>query len=409
MFLAQAKAGRGCSINAMGNRQRATRLTVRMIGSAELQVIQAALRVDDDRDAALISTLQRPLDWQQLLRLALRHGVLSLIFKRLKEVALDLVPPDVMRQLTAWQKAHELRVFQMTVDLIKVVRALEAEGISVLCLKGPVLGQVLYGDPAMREFLDIDILVRKKDYNRAEKVLLGIGFVLAHPDCEIDLNQDRHSIFIKGIIHLEVHVKLDPRDSMFVINTEECFARRRKVKVYGQSLFTLCQIDNLLYCCIHNAHHYWTRFCNIMDFYKSLQHIEQNEWVQFCLQVKALCLYRHLSIGYHLLNQLIMTADQKEIKNIFMNNLIQRWAIHNIQSYLLSETCRPDELDKFVFTLAITDGRIYKELINIISNPTENDRKWLKLPNQLQWIYYILRPFRLAGYGLSLLCLRSAR
>jgi len=68
-----------------------------------------------------------------------------------------------MQQLAAWQKAHQLRVLRMTADLVRVVRALESAAIPVLCLKGPVLGQLYYGDPAMRDYMDLDILVKQSD------------------------------------------------------------------------------------------------------------------------------------------------------------------------------------------------------------------------------------------------------
>ena len=88
-------------------------------GNAEFQVIQATLRVDAARDMALQSAVQQPLDWRHLQYLANYHGVLPFVYTRLKEVAPQMVPAEVMREMAAFQKANELRVALMTMEPAK--------------------------------------------------------------------------------------------------------------------------------------------------------------------------------------------------------------------------------------------------------------------------------------------------
>ncbi len=128
-----------------------------MFGNEEFRLIQATLRVDSDRDLAIKSALHQPLNWQHLQHIADWHGVLPLVYHRLSEIAPEMVPPEAMHEMAAFWKAKELRVALMTMDLITVVRALAAENIPVLCLKGPTLATLLHGDPALRCFSDLDI------------------------------------------------------------------------------------------------------------------------------------------------------------------------------------------------------------------------------------------------------------
>ena len=49
--------------------------------------------------------------------------------------------------------------------------------IEVLPLKGPVLAEALYGDVTMRAYNDLDLLVRRENFHRAEVLLLDRGLL----------------------------------------------------------------------------------------------------------------------------------------------------------------------------------------------------------------------------------------
>jgi hypothetical protein len=48
-------------------------------------------------------------------------------------------------------------------ELHRVLETLRAQGVPVIVLKGPVLGQMLYSHPAKRQMGDLDLLVRRED------------------------------------------------------------------------------------------------------------------------------------------------------------------------------------------------------------------------------------------------------
>jgi hypothetical protein len=67
---------------------------------------------------------------------------------------------------------HAWRVLHFTVELMKIARCFEQRGIEFLAHKGPVLGQLLYGNPAMRQFGDLDVMVRPRDFALAKDALI---------------------------------------------------------------------------------------------------------------------------------------------------------------------------------------------------------------------------------------------
>ena len=52
----------------------------------------------------------------------------------------------------------------------------DQRGIEFLALKGPALSQVLYHNPCLRQFGDLDLLVRPQDVSRARTALNELGF-----------------------------------------------------------------------------------------------------------------------------------------------------------------------------------------------------------------------------------------
>ena len=63
-------------------------------------------------------------------------------------------------------------------ELIKLLHLFSAHEISAIPYKGPVLAVSVYGNLAFREFGDLDILVRERDYQTAQHLLSAQGYRL---------------------------------------------------------------------------------------------------------------------------------------------------------------------------------------------------------------------------------------
>jgi hypothetical protein len=82
---------------------------------------------------------------------------------------------DAAADFVARVRSARLRA---SVDAVtaEVVRALQADGVRALLLKGPVLVALLYGDDSTRSYLDADLLVAPPDHARAARCLTRLGF-----------------------------------------------------------------------------------------------------------------------------------------------------------------------------------------------------------------------------------------
>lgn len=72
---------------------------------------------------------------------------------------------------------------------VEVTRAFEAAGIPSVLMKGPAIGQWLYEPGEVRGYGDSDLLIRRRDWEKAGEVLTSLGFAeeiseMAHPRME---------------------------------------------------------------------------------------------------------------------------------------------------------------------------------------------------------------------------------
>ena len=133
-------------------------------------MLLAVVDVRTPRDR--ISELVERADLTALLEVARMHRVVGVLHQRLIDAGVDL-PQPVAAQLERERvgaAAMQLASYQ---TLAAIARALDHP---FLVVKGPVLGAAWYGDPSLRRFSDVDVLVRRGDFADVIDALLATGF-----------------------------------------------------------------------------------------------------------------------------------------------------------------------------------------------------------------------------------------
>ena len=96
--------------------------------------------------------------------------------------ALEALPPgfslsaERLDALESRRQRQAARAAALAVALHQLADAFSAGGLPFLLLKGPYLAARFYGDPAGREYYDLDLLVPAADRGRAWRVLGSSGF-----------------------------------------------------------------------------------------------------------------------------------------------------------------------------------------------------------------------------------------
>src|SRR5467141_1419235 len=137
-------------------------------------------------DRQRLAGFLRSVDWARLLILAEEHGVTGHLTASLRGLEENLVPPEIRQTLIDRQRAQNFFTLRLTAELFRILDRFTSEGIGALVVKGPVLAVQAYGDPAMRAYGDLDLLVRQRDIRRATELMIEAGYESRVPLSAID-------------------------------------------------------------------------------------------------------------------------------------------------------------------------------------------------------------------------------
>ncbi len=115
-------------------------------------------------------------DWRKLARTLLGRRLLPTLGPRIVEIsqgARQAARFDAVQQATEAGRRHGTF---LQLASVRAVTALAEAGIRSAVLKGPLLGEAIYGDPGRRLSSDIDLLVPRDELRAAVEVLHGLGY-----------------------------------------------------------------------------------------------------------------------------------------------------------------------------------------------------------------------------------------
>ena len=147
--------------------------------SPEYQLLtQAAAPVPSGATSA--PPIRRPVNWELAVALGRRHRLLPLLARHLESAGLD-APEKVLAEVIHERRRTAAVNMRLLAGSRTIVAALAATDVQVIALKGMVLLEETYRDISLRPMVDLDFLVRESAIQRAEDVLLGMGYRSSRP------------------------------------------------------------------------------------------------------------------------------------------------------------------------------------------------------------------------------------
>lgn len=211
--------------------------------------------------AEISALLASPLDWNVVLDVAEHHGVSGLLARRLGDVAFAGVPVECREQLQARIRAQHLFTLSMTADLFRILQDFSAAHIDTMLVKGPLISLLAYGDPSLRRYVDMDLLVRHRDMAAATRHMLDMGFHADIPESAILAGKiPGEYLFRKPGTQriVELHTEHTFRYYPKHMPLEDLFARSTTVLLDGREVPALSLEDELILTCVHGAKHFWS-------------------------------------------------------------------------------------------------------------------------------------------------------
>src|SRR5262249_34123103 len=140
-----------------------------------------------------------------------------------------------------------------------------------------------YGNLGLREFGDLDLLLRAADLARARRLLRTRGY---RPQYPLSPGQERAYLrslcqlpFVRddGVV-VELHSALTPRAFHFPLSLVELWHRRITLAVAGKPVAAPSPEDLLLILCMHGAKHLWKYLGWVCDVAEVLRAHPAVDW-----------------------------------------------------------------------------------------------------------------------------------
>lgn len=383
-----------------------------------LEVLRPPGKTNTERVRQLVQS--DAVDWNFFLRQTSRHGVSGLVHDRISRLCdatsqmhdvFPRIPEKVLCKLEEERRRIMWSNMNRMQELLQVVKSLGEVGIPVLPFKGPVLADRYYADLAFRQYGDIDLFVLREDMLRTKRVLLDRGYA---PYRELTPSEETAFIdsqmayeFVhpdSGVI-IEVHWALLHDIHGFRLQPETVWERKIPLHIGGYSIQTFAPRDLIIYLAAHGSKHGWYRLLWACDMDRVVRtHLDDVNWQSVLATARSVGGARALRLGLFVANRWLRTpiplalieTVQADDKLTDMTEYVEaRWLFADIRP-------KDDTVAARATFLAYTRERLwdrwayYKHLVGLALKPTEKDRAMIDLPPKLSFLYYAVRPFRLA-------------
>jgi len=343
-------------------------------------------------------------DWERLLQMALAHRTMPLVYKHLSTACPDVVPAPFMARLHDHFYLNAMRNEALKEELCGLLRLLALRDIAAVPYKGPVLALCAYGDLSLRQFNDLDVMVRPQDVRRAAPLLRERGYeqqwhlspaqeaAYLRSDCEMLFARDQGGLFV------DLHWALVRRCFSVRTDYERLWRRLQPVSLGGCQAQTFAPEDLLTILCVHAGKDLWERLIWVADVAQLLATHADLDWTRIFKEATASGARRMLLLGLFLAHDLLGAKLPAEVlRQVEAEPAVKALAARVRRRLSENGSASRSPLAEFLFHFRLHEGLRAKCSFAFRFATTTNPADWaaVRLPDPLFFLYYFLRPLRL--------------
>jgi hypothetical protein len=218
--------------------------------------------------------------WLAVLASAKSHRLTGLLCGAAEDGSLPTTREQMnqARELQVSTMAWAMRLEQ---ELLAVVDLLMASAVDIRVLKGSAVAHLDYPDPAMRSFIDLDVLVRSEQIDRAVELFTRAGFHRRHPQPRpgFDRRFSKGTTFLSPIgYELDLHRTFVQGPWGLLMDLNDLWDDGDEFEVAGHTLHALSRPVRFMHACYHAALGDWPpRLSSLRDVAQMLLITGQNE------------------------------------------------------------------------------------------------------------------------------------
>jgi len=333
----------------------------------------------------------------------------------------ELVPLHVLEQLRYRFEANTLVNSYLLKELLELLDLFYAQEIPAVPYKGPVLAITAYGDLALREFADLDILVPDRHIAASKNLLLAHGYRPVWPwgkrplysltkVQEISYLRSSHEyqmVRTDKRIHIGLHWQFAPRCYPFRPDPECFWDNLETISLKGRKVSTFSKEDLIVILCLHGAKDQWRKLAWVVDVDRVIRTGEDVDWERVFNRARASHGERALLLGLCLSCGILGTPLPKEILFRTESKPVKELA-RNVRVSVAKETgndefsrCFPVKRLHIALCERFRDKFAY--VLRTLTTPGASEWSRVTLPDALYPVYYLLRPIRITARCLKVL------
>lgn len=391
------------------------------IASREAEIIFRCARSSPNSEEAdrLQALIEAGIDWSTVIRGAERHGLRPLVATHLRAAFRDGAAPGALAELELAATATARRNVALTAELFRLLEGFDQAGIRVLPYKGPVLAGAVYGSVALREFFDLDLLVRRGDVRAAAHVLRAAGYraeLPLTPAQEAAVLGSRHElVFVRedGRVVVELQWRVVPGYFAFDLDHGRLWDRAEWVQLAGRKVPTLRPEDLVLALCVHGTKHLWERLVWVLDVAELMRVRTDVDWGEVVAMARNLGALRMLGLGLRLASDLPGAAIPPRLaRDLLVDPVVDRLANQTWERTLGSSGAPGGIARAAHFHLGARER--YRDRVRYCARlalaTTPGDWAAVRLPDALFPLYSLVRLARVVlKYGMTVDASRAKR
>ncbi|HXN63967.1 MAG TPA: nucleotidyltransferase family protein [Candidatus Acidoferrales bacterium] len=376
----------------------------------ELRLLVACAKPQSSASAEnnAASLLPQVTDWPYLFAAADRHGVRMLFFRMLHGVNFANVPEQWKEVSNEASRKQIEQNLLFAAELARLLRLLAANGILGIPYKGPVLALQAFGDLGLRDFGDLDILVRHRDIDGVTRLMQAEGYTLllpAQPPGASEASRvpgqyyfDRAPDFRAVEFHTEKTLRYYP----VPLDLDRLRSRLITVPLAGELAATFCAEDALNVLAVHGSKHLWSRLQWVTDLAWLLHATHEFSWPLAMESAGELGAERMTLTGLALASQIFSFELPPQIaRRVASGSSVKHAAAQALAEMFSGDAAPAGVAQRAVFRIRSTRGPLsgIRYLLRLIASPTEEDWESAR-GSRLRQI--VLRPLRLIhkyGWG----------
>lgn len=284
----------------------------------EFRLLLACSRILADR-GVIHSLVGQTDDWGKVFQYAEWHGLTPQLCQKLEEAGSLLAPPASELVKSNIRQIAQ-RNLLLTAELLRIMRAFVAENIPAIPYKGPVLAVTTYGDLAMRDFCDLDILVSEKDVRRALRIMPELGY-----RAEYSLTPAQEARYLRitceynflregNQTQVEIHWQVMPPKFGLTFEFDRLWSRARFLPMGSSQLPVLSPEDALLVLSVHGFKHLWARLKWVCDVANLLSPPKELDWTYIVREADRIGAMRVVLVALSLASQMCQSCVPDPIR-----------------------------------------------------------------------------------------------